>query len=98
MGNKSDKKKGEPEKAKKAKKSVEKTAEKPVKKVEPAIVAPTKPKAAAKPKAKKAAKPTFEEIQLQAYFVAERRLAAGLPGDSASDWIQAEQELLAARS
>jgi hypothetical protein len=64
--------------------------------------APATPKAApaAAPKAASAAPPvaapTFEQIQTQAYFVAERRHALGLPGDAASDWIQAEKELLEA--
>ncbi len=51
------------------------------------------------PKAKTAAKsaPTHAEIQTQAYFVAQRRMANGLPGDAASDWIQAEKELLAGK-
>lgn len=63
-----------------------------------AVVAKAAPKAApkAKPAAKKVAAPTFEEIQKQAYFVAERRLVNGLQGDSASDWIQAEKELISA--
>lgn len=59
-----------------------------------AVVAKAAPKA--KPAAKKVAAPTFEEIQKQAYFVAERRLVNGLQGDSASDWIQAEKELISA--
>ncbi len=59
------------------------------------VAAKTAPKT--KPAAKKSAKPTFEDIQKQAYFVAERRQALGLPGDAASDWIQAEKELLAAK-
>lgn len=41
--------------------------------------------------------PTFEEIQLQAYFIAQKRVKLGLPGNSDTDWIQAEKELLAAR-
>jgi hypothetical protein len=38
--------------------------------------------------------PTFEQIQLRAYFVSERRHQAGLPGDDQSDWLQAREELL----
>jgi len=37
--------------------------------------------------------PTIEQIQLRAYFVAQRRLSLGMAGDSISDWIQAEREL-----
>jgi hypothetical protein len=37
--------------------------------------------------------PTFEEIQLQAYFIAERRARLGVPGDAASDWVEAEAVL-----
>jgi hypothetical protein len=37
--------------------------------------------------------PTLEQIQLRAYFVSERRQRLGSPGDSTSDWIQAEREL-----
>lgn len=38
--------------------------------------------------------PTFEQIQLRAYFIAERRQREGLPGDDQSDWRQAREELL----
>jgi Protein of unknown function (DUF2934) len=37
--------------------------------------------------------PTVEQIQLRAYFIAERRKALGLHGDATSDWVQAEREL-----
>ncbi len=36
---------------------------------------------------------TVEEIALKAYYIAERRSRLGLPGDSQSDWLQAEREL-----
>ena len=39
--------------------------------------------------------PTFEEIQLQAYYIAERRKKYGIPGDATSDWIEAEITLKA---
>jgi hypothetical protein len=39
--------------------------------------------------------PTFEEIQLQAYFIAERRARLGVPGDATSDWVEAEAVLKA---
>jgi len=38
--------------------------------------------------------PAFQEIQLRAYFIAERRRAAGLEGDEQSDWRQAKEELI----
>lgn len=37
--------------------------------------------------------PTFEQVQLRAYFIAERRRNAGLPGDEHTDWLQAREEL-----
>ena len=40
-------------------------------------------------------KPTHAEIQAQAYFVSERRHKLHLAGDEASDWIEAERQLLA---
>lgn len=40
------------------------------------------------------AEPTDAEIQLRAYFLAERRLQQGLQGDSAHDWIEAKKQLL----
>jgi hypothetical protein len=42
---------------------------------------------------KKPKEPTVEQIQLRAYFIAERRKSLGLHGDSTSDWVQAEREL-----
>ena len=36
---------------------------------------------------------TNEEIALKAYYLGERRRSLGLPGDSQSDWLQAEREL-----
>ncbi len=38
--------------------------------------------------------PTLEQLQLRAYFIAERRRELGLPGDATSDWVQAERELV----
>jgi hypothetical protein len=66
------------------------------------VAAPTVPKAKAKaaPRATKTVvakpkKPAYsqEDIALRAYFIAERRQAAGLPGDSHQDWIEAERQL-----
>jgi hypothetical protein len=38
--------------------------------------------------------PTDEEIQLRAYFIAERRHRLDLPGDASSDWLEAKRQLL----
>ncbi|HWB61111.1 MAG TPA: DUF2934 domain-containing protein [Chthoniobacteraceae bacterium] len=58
-----------------------------------------KKKAAKAPAAKKTAAPkakfTHDDIALRAYFIAEKRHKAGLPGDSQHDWIEAERQLLA---
>jgi hypothetical protein len=37
--------------------------------------------------------PTFEQVQLRAYFISERRRKLGLPGDDSHDWLTAEREL-----
>jgi hypothetical protein len=39
--------------------------------------------------------PTHEQVQLRAYFISERRLKLGLPGDESHDWLTAEKELRA---
>ncbi|MEI6033922.1 MAG: DUF2934 domain-containing protein [Verrucomicrobiae bacterium] len=48
-------------------------------------------------KADGAAKPspaiTCDDIGLRAYFIAERRHKMGWPGDSTSDWVEAERQL-----
>jgi hypothetical protein len=36
---------------------------------------------------------TYEQVQLRAYFIAERRKSLGISGDETSDWVQAELEL-----
>ena len=36
---------------------------------------------------------SIEEIALKAYYIAERRRLLNMPGDSQSDWLQAEREL-----
>jgi hypothetical protein len=36
---------------------------------------------------------TNEEIALRAYYIGERRRNLGLPGDSQSDWLEAERQL-----
>ncbi len=37
--------------------------------------------------------PSFEQVQLRAYFIGERRRKLGQPGNETSDWVQAEREL-----
>jgi hypothetical protein len=39
--------------------------------------------------------PTYEQVQLRAYFISERRRKLGLPGDENHDWLAAERELRA---
>lgn len=46
-------------------------------------------------KAPKAPAYTHADISLRAYFVSEKRRAAGLPGDAHSDWLEAERQLQA---
>jgi hypothetical protein len=36
---------------------------------------------------------TYEQVQLRAYFIGERRKSLGISGDETSDWVQAELEL-----
>jgi hypothetical protein len=38
---------------------------------------------------------TTDDIALRAYFIAEKRQKKGLPGDSTSDWVEAERQLKA---
>ena len=77
--------------------SARETPAAPIAVAEPVV----KPKSKAKSTEKKAAplekvqEPTFEEIQLQAYFIAERRARLGVPGDATSDWVEAEAVLKA---
>jgi hypothetical protein len=83
--------------AAKTKPAAEKMPE-PVAVPAPPEATPAKPKAAvrkAKPAVKRTKKPSYsqEDIALRAYFIAERRQAAGLPGDSHQDWIEAERQL-----
>jgi Protein of unknown function (DUF2934) len=42
-----------------------------------------------------AKEPSYEQVQLRAYFIGERRKSLGFPGDETSDWVQAETELKA---
>jgi hypothetical protein len=34
-----------------------------------------------------------EDIRLRAYFIAERRMQTGMPGDSTNDWWEAHRQL-----
>jgi hypothetical protein len=73
----------------------------------PAIITPAAKAAAPKSGAAAAAKSTKKpaekaapaytqaDISLRAYFIAEKRMAAGLPGDSHQDWLDAERQLMA---
>jgi hypothetical protein len=45
------------------------------------------------PASKPAAGPSSEAIALRAYFIAERRQHEGIPGDSESDWLEAERQI-----
>ena len=53
-----------------------------------------------KPATPRAKKPAYsqDDVALRAYFIAERRQAAGLPGDAHQDWIEAERQLAAEAS
>jgi hypothetical protein len=63
--------------------------------VAPIVVAkPAAPKKSA-PKKKEEVILTSEQIQLRAYFIAERRKNLGVAGDATGDWVQAEEELRA---
>lgn len=52
-------------------------------------------KRASKPATKSAPAFTDADVSLRAYFIAEKRMAAGLPGDSDQDWLEAERQLMA---
>ena len=60
-------------------------------------IATSQPTAAQESAPKKEAQvtATTEQIQVRAYFIAERRRALGLSGDETGDWAQAERELRA---
>jgi hypothetical protein len=44
-------------------------------------------------RSKQTKEPTYEQIQLRAYFIGERRKSLGISGDETSDWVGAECEL-----
>lgn len=70
----------------------------------------TKRKRAAAPAVERVSKPAAPRVKtmttqipqaviaLRAYFIAEARMSTGQPGDSLSDWIEAERQLLAESS
>jgi hypothetical protein len=58
-------------------------------------VAAVEPKPEKKAAKSKAVVFTTTDISLRAYFIAERRQAMGWPGDSTSDWAEAERQLKA---
>jgi hypothetical protein len=69
---------------------------------DPALAKPAAKKAAAKKSVAKTSstppkKPAFtrDDVALRAYFIAEKRQKAGLPGDAQHDWIEAERQLVA---
>jgi hypothetical protein len=70
---------------KKASVEVKKPAAKPIK------IATSAPAVASEPEIEISA----DDISLRAYFIAERRQAMGWPGDSTSDWVEAERQLKA---
>ena len=41
---------------------------------------------------------TAADVALRAYFIAEKRYKLGIPGDSTSDWVEAERQLKAEAS
>lgn len=70
--------------------------------VVPAVKAalPAKKKST-KPAAKPAAKAVAirqEDVAFRAYLMSEKREQLGLPGDSLSDWVEAERQLLGERA
>jgi hypothetical protein len=72
------------------------TKAKPVARITQDEPAP-KPAKTVKVKAAKLPSPSSDDIALRAYFIAEKRQKDGLPGDSLSDWVQAEAELISER-
>jgi len=61
-----------------------------------AVKAPAKKKVAKKaPASVKKTLFSNDDIALRAYFIAEKRLKAGLPGNPHQDWLEAEKQLRA---
>lgn len=75
-----------------AKKATKTTAKKAAKKVTKKV---TKKAASKQAPAKKTAKaaPSIDEITRVAYAIYQQRIASGTPGDSRSDWLEAEKQL-----
>jgi hypothetical protein len=94
-----------PKKVAKEKRSVKKskTVALPVKEIPAAPVAAKSSgrksagTATVKPPARssKAKESSYEQVQLRAYFIGERRKNLGIQGSETSDWVQAELELKA---
>ena len=66
----------------------------------PAEAKAAKTAKAAKPVKRKVAAGTAvrqEDIAFRAYLIAEKRQQLGLPGDSLSDWVEAERQLRSER-
>jgi hypothetical protein len=88
-----------PKKVTKEKRSVKKsrTVVPPATEIGTAPVAESKPAGPSRVKKSahvgKVQEPSFEQIQLEAYFIAERRKRLGVPGDETSDWVEAEAVL-----
>lgn len=59
----------------------------------PAKAGSSKPRRARKPDARQAPVLSTDDIALRAYFLAEKRLLEGLPGDDHEDWLEAERQL-----
>lgn len=87
-------------KTKTAKAAAEQTSARATKSKAPTATkskAAAKKSAAVKPTASKRKLPEVQisndEIALRAYYIAERRQKMGWPGNSASDWLEAEAQL-----
>jgi hypothetical protein len=80
-----------------AKKTAQKSAKAPAAASTPKKTATkkaaTKTAKKAAPKAAKTPAPTFDDIARAAYLIYRRRTELGLPGNSGSDWLEAEREL-----
>jgi hypothetical protein len=62
----------------------------------PSVPLSTATGAAKRPsRSSKAKEPSYEQVQLRAYFIGERRKSLNIPGDETSDWVQAELEVKA---
>jgi hypothetical protein len=93
------KKDGKEKKGKKKDKAAKEAEAKVEKQTAPPAPKPAKKAEKKTAKAKPASKPAVaisnDDISLRAYFIAERRQAMGWPGDSSSDWAEAERQLKA---